>query len=210
MMPDTTVRKFDLNIEKMLEGWEVRHALRELIANALDEQALTDTADVKIEKDSKGAWHVRDYGRGLKYEHLTQNENKEKLRNASKVVGKFGVGLKDALATLHRRNVVVAIRSRHCDVTLQVASKYDFSDIITLHAVISPSADAALIGTDAVFQGISDSDIADAQKFFLKFSGETVLDSTGYGQILRRGLNGKAHIYVKGILVAEEEEFAFS
>jgi hypothetical protein len=28
-------RNFDLNIEKILEGWEVRHAVRELIANAL-------------------------------------------------------------------------------------------------------------------------------------------------------------------------------
>ncbi len=96
-MSDANPRKFDLNIEKILEGWEVRHALREVIANALDEQALTDTRDVTIAKDSRGAWHIRDYGRGLKYEHLTQNENKEKLRNANKVVGKFGVGLKDAL-----------------------------------------------------------------------------------------------------------------
>ena len=31
-------------------------------------------------------------GRGLKYEHLTQNENQEKLKNPTKVIGKFGVG----------------------------------------------------------------------------------------------------------------------
>src|SRR3989442_6144348 len=97
------VRKFDLNIEKILEAWEICHAIREVLANALDEQALTSSAEITIDKDSKGVWHVRDYGRGLRYEHLTQNENKEKLRNEKKVVGKFGVGLKDALATLHRR-----------------------------------------------------------------------------------------------------------
>src|ERR1700675_580082 len=131
MMPDTIIRKFDLNIEKILEGWEVRHAIREVISNALDEQALTDTRDVKIAKDSNRVWHVRDYGRGLKYEHLTQNENKEKLRNAAKVVGKFGVGLKDALATLQRQGVDVAIRSKHGDVTLEIASKHGFSDVAT-------------------------------------------------------------------------------
>ena len=36
---------FDLNVEKVLEHWSVAFAIRELIANALDEQALTGTAD---------------------------------------------------------------------------------------------------------------------------------------------------------------------
>jgi len=209
-MSDILIRKFDLNIEKILEGWEVRHAIRELIANALDEQALTDTADVAITKDLKGVWHVRDYGRGLKYEHLTQNENKEKLRNATKVVGKFGVGLKDALATLYRRGIDVAIRSKHGDITLEVTSKHGFADVATLHAVISPAASLELAGTDFCFGKVADADIAEAKRFFLKFSEETVLDSTSYGQILRRDTKGKARIYVKGLLVAEEEEFAFS
>ena len=39
----TENRNFDLNIEKVLEGWETCHAVRELIANALDEQMLTHT-----------------------------------------------------------------------------------------------------------------------------------------------------------------------
>ena len=209
-MDHTLGRKFDLNIEKILEGWEVRHAIREVIANALDEQALTDTANVKILKDSSGIWHVRDNGRGLKYEHFTQNENKEKLRNASKVVGKFGVGLKDALATLHRRGVDVTIRSKYGDVTIEVASKHGFSDVATLHALISPPANPNLVGTDVALQGVSEADIVEAKKFFHTFSGEEVLDTTKYGQILRRDTKGKARIYVKGLLVAEEEEFAFS
>ena len=35
-----SVKKFDLNIEKILEDWEVYHAIREVIANAIDEQIL--------------------------------------------------------------------------------------------------------------------------------------------------------------------------
>ena len=43
-------KTFDLNIEKILENWEVCHAIREIIANALDEQSLTGTADICIKK----------------------------------------------------------------------------------------------------------------------------------------------------------------
>lgn len=209
-MSDATARRFDLNIEKILEDWEVRHALREVIANALDEQALTDTQDIAITKDSRGVWHIRDYGRGLKYEHLTQKENTEKLRNDKKVVGKFGVGLKDALATLYRGNVEVTIRSKHGDITLDVAPKHGFSDVKTLHAVIDPPNDANLVGTDFSFYEISDSDVDEAKKLFLRFSGEAMLDSTAYGEILRRDPKGNGRIYVKGVLGAEEENFAFS
>jgi hypothetical protein len=39
------MREFDLNIERVLENWTVAHALREVIANALDEHALTGTPE---------------------------------------------------------------------------------------------------------------------------------------------------------------------
>lgn len=65
-------KSFDLNIEKILENWEVRHGIREVIANALDEQILTGTAPVVIEKRD-GTWIIRDEGRGIRYTHLTQN-----------------------------------------------------------------------------------------------------------------------------------------
>ena len=76
---ENNTREFDLNIEKILENWEVYHAIREIIANALDEQILTNTKDISIHKTNDGCWHIVDYGRGLNYHHLTQNENEEKL-----------------------------------------------------------------------------------------------------------------------------------
>jgi len=105
------MKKFDLNIEKILEDWEIYHAIREIIANALDEQLLTKTKDVEIFK-SGNCWVIRDFGRGLKYTHLTQNENQEKLDNKS-VIGKFGIGLKDAVATFDRRSVKISIKSKY-------------------------------------------------------------------------------------------------
>jgi hypothetical protein len=210
MINSTASRNFDLNIEKVLEGWETCHAIRELIANALDEQILTQTKDVQINRQSDGAWHIRDYGRGLKYEHLTQNENQEKLRNPSKVIGKFGVGLKDALATFDRRGAKVCIRSRFNDITLSQIPKFGFTDVVTLHAVVHPTHDKSFVGTEVILHGISDGDIAEAKNFFLKFSNEPIMEDTPYGQILKRDPRRNARIYVTGMLISEEENFAFS
>ena len=129
------MREFDLNIERMLENWTVAHALREVIANALDEHALTGTREPQIFQDAEGRWHIRDWGRGLRCEHLTQNENKEKLVHPDQVVGKFGVGLKDALATFDRHRVAVVIRSGYGDITTGKQAKHGFADIRTLQAV---------------------------------------------------------------------------
>ena len=72
------MRKFDLNIDKILEDWNVEHAIREIIANAIDEQTITNTRDIVIEKKSEGIWSIKDFGRGIRYEHFVQNESLEK------------------------------------------------------------------------------------------------------------------------------------
>lgn len=177
------MKQFDLNIEKILENWETYHGIREIIANALDESVLTKTADVEIYKSS--SWHIRDYGRGLKYTNLTQNENEEKLSNPS-VIGKFGIGLKDALATFDRKGVEVLIKSKHGDITLSKMPKEGFSDIITLHANISEPSDPNFVGTEFILNGVSDDDIAKAKNLFLKFTGEQVIESTKFGEVIRK------------------------
>jgi len=203
-----SLKKFDLNIEKILEDWEVYHAIREVIANALDEQLLTKTRDIEILKDSKGKWHIRDYGRGLKYEHLTQKEDEEKLRNPH-VIGKFGIGLKDALATFYRKGVKVFIKSKHGDITLTKSQKHGFEDIITLHACISPPSDSNFVGTEFIFDNVSDEDIEKAKDLFLRFAGDRVIETTPYGDVLQKK-KSTARIYVNGVKVAEEENFLFS
>jgi hypothetical protein len=203
-------RYFDLNIEKILEGWDVRHAIRELIANALDEEVLTGTSEIQINRDPVGDYHITDFGRGIRYEHLTQNENAEKLANAGRVVGKFGVGLKDALATLNRRGIGVQIISRHGEIALTSAAKHGFADVVTLHAKISPPRDPAFVGTEIVLRGVETSEVEAAKNFFLRFVREPELDSTPYGQILQLAVGKKARIYVTGLLIAEEQNFLFS
>jgi DNA gyrase/topoisomerase IV subunit B len=51
-----STKKFDLNIEKILEDWETYHAIREVISNAIDEEILTKTKTIRIFKDQKGKW----------------------------------------------------------------------------------------------------------------------------------------------------------
>lgn len=173
-------REFDLNIERVLENWTVAHALREVIANALDEQALTRTAEPQIFQDAEGRWHIRDWGRGLRYEHLTQNENKEKLAHPDQVVGKFGVGLKDALTAFDRHRIAVFIRSRHGDITTGKQAKHGFADIKTLHALITEPADPGFTGTEFILYGdaVGERQVEEAKALFLRYSGDAELDVT--------------------------------
>lgn len=202
-------RLFDLNIEKILEAWDNTHAVRELISNSLDEQVLTETTDIMISKLPPNIWVIRDYGRGLRYEHFTQNENPEKLANVGRVIGKFGVGLKDALATLDRNGVKVELESAHCVITLAQRAKHGFGDVVTLHAAVAPPRDHSFVGTAIRLTGLPDRDVETAKGFFLRFSGDTVVEQTRVGQILEKK-GDRSRIYVAGLLVAEEDNFSFS
>jgi hypothetical protein len=201
---------FDLNIDKVLEHWTVSFGLRELIANALDEQALTGTAEPVVGRDAEGYLHIRDFGRGLEYRHLSQNESTEKRRSDS-VIGQFGVGLKDALAVFDRRGVGVTIYSRHCDIGIGRRPKANFSDMVVLHALVDPPCNPGMVGTDVVLSGVTEEQVDEAKALFLRFSGDTVLETTAFGQVLAKpGSGSPGRIYVKGLLVAEEPNFLFS
>jgi len=209
--PDNN-RLFDLNIDKFLDHWGSAEAVREIIANALDEQALTGSGPVEIRRQRKGAWQIRDFGRGLRAEHLKQNENPEKKKaaTAKQLLGRFGVGLKDALATLERHGVRVRLRSKHGDIALARHDKHGFAGIPTLHAVINRASDSSLVGTEVTLEGITDETMEIARRYFLRFADERVLETVKFGQVLGRPPHMPARIYVRGLRVAEEDNFAFS
>lgn len=202
------LRAFDLNIEEVLENWEVEHALREVIANALDEQVLSNTADMEITKDKDGIWHIRDSGRGLRIEHFTLNENQEKLNALAGVIGKFGVGLKDALATFYRRGIDVSICSTYGTFRLKQEQKHGFGDIVTLH-VEYDDAPTGMRGTDFALRGVTDDDVEKAKSLFMEFAGDDVLETNSYGEILRRRKD-VGRVYILGVLASEEPNFLFS
>jgi hypothetical protein len=195
-------------VEKVLDHWSVAHAVRELLANALDEHLLGHGGPPEVVRHPDGTWHIRDFGRGLRAEHFTQNENVEKL--ASPVIGRFGVGLKDALAVLDRNGVPVLIHTPMADISTASHPKADFPDTVTLHAVFLPPTEPARAGTEVVLGGVADEVMAEAKRFFLHWSAEEVLDSSEDGDVLVRTEGEPAHIYVRGVRVAEEDEFLFS
>lgn len=201
------VREFDLNVEKILENWEVYHAIREIIANALDEQIITQTEDISIFQ-LENSWHIVDYGRGLNYHHLTQKENEEKINN-EKLIGRFGVGLKDALATLDRHEIKVKISSKYGIISLRKTAKAGFDDIVTLHADIMKPQDENMVGTDFCLEGCTEEDIEKAKSLFLKFSDSTIIERTNYGDVIKKQKE-VADIYINGVRVAEEPNFLFS
>lgn len=209
MATKPTTGKFDLNMEEVLEAWGPSDAGRELIANALDEAQLSGTADPDIYEDDEGRWHIRDYGRGLRYEHLTQSEDEEKLAHPDEVIGKFGVGLKDALATFHRHGVDVTIYSAHNTFTIEEAPKHGFEEIETLHVDIrEPERD--IDGTDIVLDGIDAAAIDEAKDNFIRFADAECLESTRFGDVYRIPDGEDASVYVTGLRVAREPNFLFS
>jgi hypothetical protein len=203
-----STKSFDLNIEEVLENWEVEHALREVISNALDEQVISKTLEIEIGRDSKGDWCIRDFGRGLKIEHFTLNENQEKLNAPSGVIGKFGVGLKDALATFYRRGIGVRIYSSFGTFSLKQEHKHGFDDIVTLHVEYDDMPNK-IDGTEFILQGVTETDMAKAKSLFMKFSDENVLEANSFGQILERK-DEIGRVYILGVLASAEPNFLFS
>lgn len=204
-------KEFDLNMEEeLLEAWDASDGIRELIANALDEAALSDTEEPDIFEDDEGRWHIRDYGRGLTHQDLTQGEDEEKLNNPDKVIGKFGVGLKDALAVLYRKGVDVTVHSPDISFTVEQASKAGFDDIETLHAVIRKTEHPDLDGTEVILDGCTEEDIEEAKQNFLTYTDATLLEETRFGDVYEPSDDGPASIYVTGLKVATEEDFLFS
>ena len=198
---------FDLNIKKVLENWSIADALREIIANALDETVLAKSPEIKIYKDSDKVWHIRDYGRGLQYVHLTQNENKEKLE-CNELIGKFGVGLKDALAVLYRKDCKVVIDSKYHHMTIAMEQKAGFN-IKTLHVKLDEPIDKSMKGTDFTIYDLSDTDITNAKSMFLIFNKPTLLEKTRYGEVYNCNVAMGGTVYINGVKVASEPNFMF-
>jgi len=204
-------KPFDLNMEEVLENWEPFHAIREVIANALDEQLISNTDEIEIFEDENGnGWHIRDFGRGIEIEHFTQNENPEKFEGPPGIIGKFGVGMKDALATLHRHEIHPKIMSAHGTYTITMHQKEGFDEIETLHVMFDDNGND-LEGTDFFLEGTTEEQIDAAKDLFLKFNDTQVLEQTKYGSVLESVADDASNrVYINGVLASEEENFLFS
>jgi hypothetical protein len=74
---------------------------------------------------------------------------------------------------------------------------------------LTDADDPAMVGTDVELVGIDDAAVESAKGYFQRFSDESVIDATPDGQVLARS-SGVAKVYLKGVRIAEEENFLFS
>ena len=179
-----SVQFFDLNIQQFLDSWTPRDAVRELLANALDEAMLSGTPTPVIERTGPAEWTISDTGRGLRPEHL-------------------------ALATLQRHGVEVEITSRWARYTLAMKPKHGF-DVQTLHVQVDPAGTCRAAGTLVRLRGLRDEVMQSAQALFLAFSPQQELSAGSMGSILTRRPGRPAEIYVRGVFVSTEANFLFS
>lgn len=180
---------FDLNIKKILTHWSVIDALREIIANAIDEKNKLEeqkSSECNIEiYNENGILSIKDNGRGLKIDDFVLNENDEKLKS-NKSIGKFGVGLKDALAVLFNNDCSFEIFSNDIHVTGIVWAFKKDCNVRTLHLEYEKSKDNVQ-GTHFKIKNIKDEDIEIAKSKFLCFEKEklTCLEKTDNGEVYK-------------------------
>lgn len=198
-------KTFDLNIVRILDHWRVCNAIRELITNASDETIQSGCKKEIVDYDGiTNSVVIRDFGSGIKIDHFTLNESKSKLASV-KTTGQFGVGLKDAVAFLHRVGKEVLFRSRHGIMTVCMRPKHGFESIETLHVNLEPPKDPAFVGTEVIIRNVSPEDFNETREFFLNWSPSPVVFSCKYGQIL----DNSSSIYFCGIRIAQEKDFRY-
>ncbi|MDS1002023.1 ATP-binding protein [Clostridium sporogenes] len=198
----------DLNIgENYLNDWDVYYAIREIIANALDEQ---QNENIEITyKNEEDECIIRDFGSGLKIENFIMMGS-SKISNGN-VIGKFGVGLKDALGVLNNNGIQVKIRTAKYLFKFYMKEKSKITNAQTLHVYVYPNNDKAFKGTEFIFKKCKREYIEQAKKEFLIFKWNEVefIEKTQFGDILKKE-NNNADIYINGMKIGEDKNLAFS
>lgn len=207
-------RYYDLNAgNENLTHWKLEHALRELIANALDEQRETETKPIEVFWDEAGKLHIRDYGRGLEESHLVIGGAKRKEKDPN-AIGHFDAGLKDALSVFYRDKIKVEFRSKHL-YSKKLAWKTKAENTKTIHVELKPVPDSLFVGTEFILEGISIESLDRAKSLFLFFQDrnpiEIVQDKSGgvIGEIYET-LSGESHLYVNGQQMSAAKNSLFS
>ncbi len=199
---------FDLNIKDILSDWNVWDALRELIANAIDESVITKTKFPIIDwnKESK-ILTIEDFGRGLNSNDFIQNENNEKKQTKG-IIGKFGIGLKDAIAVLtnNKKSVVFQSKNGFFSPTSEI-KKGMVEEIKTLH-IQRDITNKIEFGTKIIIENISEEEYKKTLSNFLKLNDNIKLSSSEKGEVyLKKEI---AEIYVNGMKISTDENFLFS
>ncbi|WP_051542069.1 ATP-binding protein [Clostridium lundense] len=197
----------DLNIgENYLNDWDIYYAIREIIANALDEQ---NDGKIEIIDKSDDEYIIRDFGKGLEMKNfIMMGGNKDTKNN---VIGKFGVGLKDALSVLNNNGIQVSIRTAKYLFEFHMQEKSNKIDVKTLHVYVYENNEKCFKGTEVTLKKCKKEYIEQAKKEFLIYNGKrgNIIEKTQYGDILKKE-SSNADIYINGMKISEDRNLVFS
>jgi len=197
----------DLNIgQAYLSEWTEGMAIRELIANAMDE---TTNGNIDIKEAPEGVWKITNIRNEIKPENFVIKEG-EKSKKKGKI-GKFGIGLKDAIGVLMIRGIGVRILTSEYEYVAEYRKKNKFINDKCLFINIYKNT-REWLGTQVILEKCSDDSIKEAKSHFLIYRDKhRVVDTTEYGDILfEDDENKNGTIYLNGIKIAYESTFLYS
>jgi hypothetical protein len=200
------IENIDLNIgQAYLSEWTIDMAIRELIANAIDE---AEHGIIDIGKISEGVWKITNKGSEIKPANFLIKEG-EKNKEKGKI-GKFGIGLKDAIGVLMSRGILVKIFTSEYQYIAEYRKKSKIIDDKCLFINIYNNT-RELLGTEVILENCKDHYIEDAKSHFLIYRDKKMIEKTKYGDVLlENDENKNGTIYFNGIKIAYEKTFFYS
>lgn len=200
------ISKIDLNMgEKYLSEWNEILAIREIIANAIDE-----TKDRKIDIFKvENKWIIRNKGDEIKPDNFIIEEGEKRDKQGK--IGKFGIGLKDALSVLTNREIIVEIHTSR----YKFIPKYRLKSPLIKHKslfIYVYEEISSFVGTQVILSNCNDKFIKEAQSKFIYYKeGLSIIDRTIYGDVIIEANNeNKGCIYLNGVYIGREKTFIYS
>ena len=201
----------DLNIKEILSDWKISDAVRELIANAIDEHLIAKIPNpIKVDyNEQTKTLIIKDEGRGIKNIHFIQNESSEK-KDALNTIGKFGIGLKDAIAVLVRHHINITFKSDFGIYTPIITRKEGIKeDIPTIHMQRENNLQEQK-GTLVTISPISIEEVNDAKSKFAIFKEWQKVIKTPKGNIMVNNDGASGEIFVNGMKISDDENLIFN
>ena len=177
-----------------VQGWSVRDALRELIANALDA-----CAEDKVSISWNGGLAViEDEGKGLRRENLVIGNSGS--REIGTAIGTFGEGLKRACLALSKggRRTVVETVGFTAEAAIERSAVLN-SDVLVMRI----RENSRTIGTRITARA-DEFELEEAKSMFLAFDGERKEIADGLYE------GGESAVYVNGAMVRKIDGIGFS
>lgn len=183
--------------EKYVKGWTLKHAIREVISNALDACEGTDSVPV-VEWDA-GKATIYNAGVMLEKKHMLIGES-DKTQDQ---IGQFGEGMKLAALVFVREGRMFTVHSG-CDFYMFLLTHSQDFGCNTL-AVDVDRTDNHLAGTRVEIE-CTESEIREAQALFSAWSSDTVLHTTSNGSKI---VEQAGKISIMGVHVTDLPEALF-